>query len=374
MKKIKLLHTIRQGLIGGGETHVLDLVKHLDKERFESFVLSFTDGPMITRLNEMGVRNTVIYTTKPFDFRVWKPIKTLMQKEQFDLVHAHGTRAASNLLRPCKKLGTPIIYTVHGWSFHNDQKPLIKKLRIASEKYISDRTTLNISVSQSNQDTGKAHFGTYHSEVVNNGIDLTKFDPEEGRQSLREEWNIAKDKVVVVCTMRMTIQKDPLTMIEGFARAVKQAPQLHLVMVGDGELKQAAIDLAKEKGITPSVTFQPFRSDIPDVLFSSDIYCLPSLWEGLPIGLLEAMGMKKTVIATNVDGSRELVANNKNGLLIEAQDPTQLAEALVKLANDTDLRKRFALEARKTIETKYNVVQMTRSIESIYSRILSAES
>jgi glycosyltransferase involved in cell wall biosynthesis len=374
MKKVKVLHTIRQGLIGGGETHVLDLVKHLNKERFESFVLSFTDGPMIDRLNELGIRNHVIHTTKPFDFRVWKPIRALLAKEQFDLVHAHGTRAASNLLRPTKACHLPLVYTVHGWSFHDDQPTLIKQLRIQSEKFISDRTSLNISVSKSNQDTGKRNFGTYNSTVVNNGIDLSKFDPTNGRKNLREEWGISSDKVLVCCTMRMTKQKDPLGMLRGFAMAVKECPSLHLLMVGDGELKEESIALTKQLKITDHVTFEKFRTDIPNILYSSDIYCLPSLWEGLPIGLLEAMGMRKAVIATKVDGSKEIINNGTNGILIDPKNSQQLAASLIKLGSSEETRRKLAEEALKTVTANYNVIHMTSSIENIYSSLLSVKS
>ena len=177
-KKIKVLQTIRQGLVGGGETHVLGLVEQLDKSRFEPVVLSFTDGPMITRLNEMGVKNYVIPSLKAFDIRQWQKVRSLLRKEEIDLVHAHGSRAASNLLVPTKALGLPILYTIHGWSFHDDQPFVQKKVRVFSEKFITNRVDHNISVSASNQATGVTHFGKFSSTVINNGVDPVKFNPE----------------------------------------------------------------------------------------------------------------------------------------------------------------------------------------------------
>ena len=372
MGKIRILHTIRQGLIGGGETHVLDLVRHLNREQFESTVLSFTDGPMIDRLNEMGIETKVIPTTKPFDFRVWKAIRLFIAEKRFDLIHAHGTRAASNLLRPARIMRIPIIYTVHGWSFHDDQSPLVKRIRVKSEKYISDRTTLNISVSQSNQDTGKRYFGRYTSTVINNGIDLNKFDPAAPHTDLRESLGIASDKILAGCIMRMTRQKDPINMVKAFAKAVKEDPRLHLLMVGDGELKEEAIALAKNLNAENNITFEKFRTDIPDVLHTLDVYCLPSLWEGLPIGLLEAMGMGKAVIATHVDGSREIVKNNENGLLIAPEAEEELAKALLTLSRDEAFRKKLSGEAARTVAERYDVVKMTQQIEKVYTNLLIA--
>src|SRR5688572_29370622 len=123
-KKIKVLQCIRQGQIGGGESHLLSLVENLDRSQFDPVVLSFTDGPMIDRLNKMGIENHVIHSTRPFDITKWKKVKHLLSEKHIQLVHAHGTRANSNVLWASKQLNLPVIYTVHGWSFHQDQNPL----------------------------------------------------------------------------------------------------------------------------------------------------------------------------------------------------------------------------------------------------------
>src|SRR5580658_9752929 len=124
-RKIRVLECIRQGQIGGGETHLLSLVENLDRNRFEPVVLSFTEGPMVERLRAMGVRTHVLYTERPFDVTKWRKVKQLMAAEGVDLVHAHGTRASSNTLWAARRLGIPLVYTVHGWSFHDDQPFLV---------------------------------------------------------------------------------------------------------------------------------------------------------------------------------------------------------------------------------------------------------
>ena len=101
--KIKILQCIRQGQIGGGETHLLSLVENIDRSLFEPIVLSFTNGPMVDRLKLMGVKTHVIYSEKPFDFSVWKKVTELLITEKIALIHCHGTRATSNLYRSAKK-------------------------------------------------------------------------------------------------------------------------------------------------------------------------------------------------------------------------------------------------------------------------------
>src|SRR5688500_7348581 len=95
-KKIKILQGIRQGKIGGGESYLLSLVENLDRALFEPVVLSFTEGPMVERLRKLGIKTYVLFTEKPFDFRVWKGVQEIIKQEKIDILHAHGTRAASN--------------------------------------------------------------------------------------------------------------------------------------------------------------------------------------------------------------------------------------------------------------------------------------
>jgi Glycosyltransferase Family 4 len=145
-KPIKLLECIRQGQIGGGESHLLSLVRNLDRTRFDPVVLSFTDGPMVEQLKAMDVATRVIHTEKPFDVSKWSEVKDFLFQQQVELVHAHGTRACSNVMRAARSLGIPVVYTVHGWSFHADQPLLTRVARIMGERYLTSRATVNIAV------------------------------------------------------------------------------------------------------------------------------------------------------------------------------------------------------------------------------------
>ncbi|RFM30179.1 glycosyltransferase family 4 protein [Deminuibacter soli] len=369
--KIRILEAIRQGQVGGGETHILNLVEHIDRTRFEPVVLAFTGGQMIDRLGEIGIRNFVIPSTRPFDVFKWQAVRRLMQQEAIDIVHVHGTRANSNVYWAAKALGLPVIYTIHGWSFHDDQSWLTKKLRIFYEQWITRKVNRNISVSDSNQQTGSKYIAHFKSDVINNGINLRQFNPAAVQGGLRSKWGIAGDTCVVGFAARMTEQKDPLTLISAFQQALAVNSNMVLLMVGDGELKQQAIALAATLGIDSKVIFEPFRADVPEVLQAMDIFCLPSLWEGLPIGLLEAMAMEKAVVATAADGSCEIVQHDSNGLIVPVQDAAALAAALVRLAGDAGMRARYGQAARATVAGGFDVDNMTRKIENIYLQTLA---
>ncbi len=367
---IKILITIRQGKIGGGESHVLELVKHLDRTRYEPIVLSFTEGPMIKTLTEWGIKTHVLYTERPFNIFIWKKVYRFLVEQKVKLVHAHGTRANSNVFWAARKLKLPIVYTVHGWSFHQDQSYLVKKLREAGERLLIRCANTTICVSTNNYKDGISRVGLKRAAIINNGIDLEKFNPQKTHNNLRDELKIATDETLVGYIARITIQKDPHTFIMAIAEVLKSTSKVKFLVVGDGDLKESMVAMAKKLNVESHVHFQDFRQDTPNVLSGIDIYCLPSLWEGLPIGLLEAMAMEKAVIATSVDGTKEVVEDGLSGILISKQSPSELSQAIIHLHENKPLIKRYGVSARKSIAEKYEVKRMVKAIENVYGNLL----
>jgi len=363
---IHILHTIRQGQIGGGESHVLDLVKFLDRKRFKSTVLSFTSGMMVDNLNELGVECYVIPTTTPFDIRIWKRVKILIQNLNINIVHAHGTRAMSNSYWASIASNVPIIYTVHGWSFHDDQSMLIRKIRASSEKFLVSKAQGIISVSRSNQQTGEKEFGSFKSEIIPNGIDTNHFSSLEKENSIRLEFGINASTIVIGFIARMTKQKDPIILLKVFSKLMNSHDNLVLLMVGDGDMQKQVETFIDDNGLMQNVRLLGFRDDIREIIGSLDLYCLPSLWEGMPLGLLEAMSMGKAVVTTNVDGTREVVNHNINGLLFQPGDVNSLYECLNQLIEDGVQRKKLGKFAQKTIKENHGVNRMILETQKVY--------
>ena len=365
-RKIKICETIRQGKIGGGESHVYQLVKALNKDEFEPVVLSFTDGPLINNLKEIGVKTYVVKTEIPFDPRVKKEVKNIFEKEKFDILHAHGTRSLSNTLSSARSNRIPVLYTVHGWSFHQDQSLPVKKARIISEKYLTGKTDVTICVSDANRDEGISRLGLKKHTRVNYAIDTKKFNPDAVYPDLKEELGISDFSVSVGFIVRMTKQKDPLTLIRAAAITARKTKDIVFTVIGDGELKQQAVELAAKLGLNETIRFHSFREDIPAVLANIDIYALPSLWEGLPIGMLEAMAMKKAVVATPADGSKEAIKHGINGLLVPFEDPAALSEAILRLYEDKDLRVKMGENAHQKVLNEFSLGKMMHTIEEMY--------
>lgn len=362
---------IRQGRIGGGESHVYELVKNINRDLFETVILSFSNGQMIKNIDELGIRCHVIDSQFPFDIRIWPKVSKLIKRENIQIVHAHGTRALSNVLYISKKNKIPVIYTIHGWSFHDDQKWFRRSVSIFLERYFTSSVNVNISVSKTNQNTGKKVLRNFDSAVIRNGVNLDKFNTQGKFKDIRKEFGIPNNCTLVGYFVRITKQKDPLTLIRAYNKISQKYSDIHLLIIGEGDLKNEMVKLTKEYGLELNVHFDNFREDMPDLLNAIDIYCLPSLWEGLSIGLLEAMAMRKAIIATRVDGTIEVIQDKNNGILINPGDADMLSEAIITLHIDKKMSDSLAQNAFDTVYNGFSIKQTVSNIEHIYSNLIS---
>ena len=364
-RKIRVLETIRHGEVGGGEAHVLDLVQALDKTRFEPIVLSFTSGPLIDRLRAMGIQTHIIETEQPFNVAVWPRVHRLLRDECIDLVHAHGTCAYSNIFWPARQMALPVVYTVHGWSFHPNQAPLVRKAYQWAERLLMAHAAITICLSDSSLREGRSFSNMARSLVIKNGINLQRFNPSLSTYNVRAELGIERDVLLVGFIARITAQTDPYTLLRAVA-VLPAALPVKFLLVGSGDLKDEAQKMVRRLKIESKVIFTDFRQDVPDLLQALDIYCLPSLWEGQPIGILEAMAMGKPVIATGIAATREIIEHGVNGLLVPRYAPEKLAAAIQLLAVDKELCRSLGARAYQTIQSGFTDEEMTRQVEQLY--------
>ncbi len=359
--------TIRQGEVGGGESHVFDLSTNLDTTKYEPYVLAFTDGALIRNLEQNGVKTKVIYTKIPFDPRVRKKVEDYIIENGIQMIHSHGTRAASNSLYVSRKLNLPILYTVHGWSFNDNQGALKHRLRIASEKYITRRVNKVINVSQGNQDAGKKYIKGFDSVIINYGISFDRFNTDLDRDALRKEFGFADDEIWVGFIARITYQKDPLTSLRAFKVASEKNGKLRLLMVGEGDMEEEVERFIDQNGMQHLIKRMGFQSRVPDLLTAIDIFTLVSRWEGLPIGLLESMAMKSAIIASKVDGTKEFLSDGENGFLVEKEDEESFANCILKLAENENMRIQFGEAVHKLAKEKFAVDRMVDETQKIYA-------
>lgn len=370
MISINVLEVIRQGQVGGGESHLLDLIAGF-QEDIRPVVLAFTGGQMIDTLRSRGVTCYVIPSSHPFDVRVIEKVRKIVVKEKIEIIHAHGSRAASNVAYTAHKLNLPLIYTVHGWSFHQDQSFVIKKLRAFIEKIICKRSETVICVSESNRVTGEKEFGLRNAVVIENGINLDRFNPNKEFKNLRQEFGFSKDDFIIGFISRITLQKAPLDFVKSIAIANEKEPRIKAIIVGEGDMKAEMDEAIKKLKIEHCVYTAPFRSDVPDLHNAIDVFCLPSLWEGLSIALLEAMAMRKALVVTPTDGTKEIIVDEQNGMIADFSNPEQLAECYLSYFDHPELVEKYGTAAMKTIEERFDSRRVSEEVTKIYKHTLN---
>lgn len=290
----------------------------------------------------------------------------LMKRERFQVVHTH-TPIASLVGRLAARLaGVPVVvYTAHGFYFHERMRPLLYRLFVWLEK-MGGRFT-DFTFTQSSEDCSAAvALGISEEDRVlhiGNGVDLSRFDPDRlrgSRDDVRQSLGIAPKDPVVSIVGRIVREKGYLELLDAFERVVGRLPDAHLVIVGS-TLEGAHDDVSDEvrhaidrPGLAGRVHLLPSESPVEKLLAASDVYTLPSHREGLPRSILEAMAMGLPVVATNIRGSREVVADGATGTLVEIGRIDELATALVDLLDDPGRRQAYGERAQAIARREFD--------------------
>ncbi|MCX8010959.1 MAG: glycosyltransferase family 4 protein [Ignavibacteria bacterium] len=370
MSKIKILHIIRQADIGGGERHLQLLVKNLNKEKYESVILSFSKGLIFDELKSLGFECFHLHSKKTFDINVIKFIYKLLRSKKINLIHAHGSRAGINSILPSIKLNIPIVYTVHGWSFH----PGISKISYYIRKWIEKlicyqaKAIINVSLTDSLVFNGKFNDKT---RIVYNGVDFENFFVISNKQQLRKEFGYSEEDFVLGFFSRLTQQKNPIKLLQAFQLLNNENKKFKLLIAGDGELKNQVQEFIKRNNLEDSIKIFGFRSDVNKLLNVIDVYLLPSFWEGLSIGLLEAMAVGIPAVVSSIKNNKEIIFDKENGLLIDPNDADQIYEAVKLLSSNRDLYNKISYNALKFVKEKFDKNRMVTETEDIYSLIIN---
>lgn len=293
----------------------------------------------------------------------------LIRQHQYDLVHVH-TPIAAVLGRIAAKLAgvKRIVYTAHGFPFHDLSSPSEYRFYFTVEKMAA--TLTNLILTQNYEDIATAQ--KYHLcspekvRYLGNGVDIDRFSCDRlnpsAQNQLRKSLGIPDTANLIVGTIgRLTRKKGAGYLIEATAKLLPQFPNLHVLAIGsqlstDPEpFYTELMERISTLGIEKHVTFTGIRDDIPQLLGLLDIFTLPSFsHEGLPRSILEAMSMKLPVVATNIRGCREAVVGGKTGLIVPPQDSEKLAEALAILLSDPDLRHAYGQAGRQRVKAEYD--------------------
>jgi O-antigen biosynthesis protein len=213
----------------------------------------------------------------------------------------------------------------------------------------------------------------FRIKLIRNCIDVEKYAFSlEGRSRVRREFNVTEDQFLVGTVARFSFQKGHEFTIEAIPRILEAFPQTRFVFVGDGPEHDRLLAKVQQQRLQSYVLFAGVRDDIASVLSAMDLFLLTSIFEGLPLSILEAMAAGLPVIATRVSGTPEAVLHNVTGLLIPPGNSLAVSEAVVELLGRPQLRRRMGEQGQALVRQQFNKAFMVKQVEDIYDNLIAA--
>jgi sugar transferase (PEP-CTERM/EpsH1 system associated) len=371
MRKINILQLMTDSKIGGAEKVVLELAKRLNKDKFSVIICCLTEeGPIFNEAKKENIRIFALGIRNKFCFlRAFKLFK-LLKDEKIDILQSHLFHA--NLLGRIlgRIAGVRIlISTEHIMGLESRPRIWLNKLT----SFLVDRY-IAISFGVADFLSAEAGISPLKITVVQNGIDLDKYAGVSLQDSdnLRASLGFGPADKVIGTVARLHKQKGHIFLLWAAKNVIRAAPDAKLLIVGDGPLRSGLENMAVNLGIKNNVIFSGFRDDIAGIMRAIDLFVLPSLWEGLPLTILEAMAAKKPVIATKVGGVAEIVEDGITGVLVKPRDPNALAGAIIKLISDNQLREKMGDAGWRNFNEHFNAERMVRETEILYEMLIKA--
>ena len=353
---------------GGMQQVVVDLCHGLSKQRFRTAVCCLdATGPHAKELMTAGFAVHLLKKKPGIDISlIWRLAK-LIRSQRIDIVHTHGinpffygTLAGLMAAKPV------MVQTDHA----RGTFPVARK-EMLSEKVLSYAVDRIVAVSEGvKQDlVTYEHIAPAKIDVITNGIDPSKYQAAVDPARKRQELGLAPEDQVVGLGVRLSPQKGIRYLIDAFSRLTKRTSNTKLLIIGDGELRPALERQARGLGLGKQVIFGGYRNDIAEILPAIDIYVLPSLWEGHPLVLLEAMAARRPVIASDIPGNRETVVDGKTGLLVAPENAEALTHAIDTLIADPELRRRMGANGYQHLLANHTLEQTINRYAELFSEL-----
>ncbi len=333
MKDLAVLHVDPDFDWRGGQQQALYLHQGMLARGFKSCLVCNPGSQMEQRLKQETLDHIAI--RHHFEADLWAALRLALyaKRRNFNILHLHSSHALSwGLLA---KLFYPrlILIASRRVDFHisNNFFSRLKYYGRALNAIVAISDNIRRIMLSDGIPEAKIH-------LIYSGVDVHKFDFVERDPDYRKKWQIADNVVIVGTVAAFVAHKDYRNFIAAAALAIKSNPKLHFVAVGDGIMFQTIKELASEAGINSHITFTGFQKDVGLHLKAFDIFVLASKKEGLGTSVLDAMSVGLPVIGTRAGGIAEMIEDGVSGLLVEARNSEALAEAILKLAADKDLR------------------------------------
>jgi glycosyltransferase involved in cell wall biosynthesis len=367
---MKVLQLISSAGYYGAENMLMNLIGGDELAVSQNLLAVFhnhhrSNTELYDRAIQRGVRAELFACRGRLDSQGVSSVRSLIRTHAIDLIHTHGYKADLYGCAVARLEGKPLVATCHNW--------LARGPMIAAYNFL-DRIALTqfdavSAVSQSIAEKLRS-FGVRRERisVIPNGIDLQAFDFGPCDRKLTMQ---ARKEPIIGIVARLDLEKGFQYLLRSLRSLRVSFPALRLLIVGEGPDRGKIERLVGEQDLGTAVTFAGQRSDMPAVYSSIDIFVLPSLNEGLPMTVLEAMAASKPIVATRVGAIPTVIADEETGLLIEPADEAGLTRALARLLGDPGLCRRLAQKARVCVEHDYSASTMIQRYRELYRVVLA---
>ena len=370
MKALLLMST--RGLFGA-ENAVLELTKQLPSYGFEPLIgiLENSESMHVAfeeEAEKLGLSVTIFRCKGKFDIRTVFELRKYVKENKIILIHSHGYK--SNFYSLLCSINTKIkrIATCHNWLGGGVKMRFYESL----DKFLLKRFDKVVAVSDLlKEEIINSKISKEKVVVISNGIDIGRFGvlASGSRLRIKQALGIKESDKVMGTISRLSIEKGHDCLLKAFAKIALKFPDVKLVIVGDGPLLSSLRLQAASLKLGDKVIFTGIRNDIPEILGMMDIFVLPSLVEGMPMVLLEAMAAQKPIVATKVGAVPKLIEHNKTGLLIEPKDPDSIYASIAVLLQDKEKAKLVSLNAFERVKNEFSSSLMAQKYSAVYKEI-----
>ena len=361
LRKTSVMQLVYSLQVGGSEKLACDISTHLDRGLFTPFVCALdVDGDLARDLTRENIEHHV-FRRKGVAPEVFRELYRYIKTRRIDIVHTHHFTQLWFAALPARLAGARIIHTEH--EFFSYGESLFSRAMIKPLSGLCHRVTA-VGPEVAEYFVRTIGMPREHVSVIPNGVDLTKFNYDP--KPVREELGLSKDHLVIGTVGRLEPEKDQKTLLEAFRYVKEKQSAARLVIVGNGRMADELKVHAKRLGVAGHTLFLGTRRDVPRVLSAMDLFALPSVREGLPISLIEAMAAGKPVVASDIGSVRDLIRHEDNGLLVEPGDAVTLSNSLLRLLDSSSLREGMGNRGRRLAERSYGLPAMIRAYEGLY--------
>ena len=380
MERTRVLHIITEMERGGAQLFTLFTVENLDHDRFDPYLLSnprgILNGDAQKTLRERFL--TVPSLVRPLspldDLKALFQIRNIVRSLNPEIVHTHSSKAGI-LGRWAAKLSArevKLVHTVHGFAFSPFHGRFSNTVYKTLERLTAPITDLFLFVTDEDRKEAERLGLLKRSSwaIVRSIVGVERFrQAASRRKELREKMGIPLSTPVIGGLFPFKPQKDPLGFIEIANLVHQRLPQALFLVGGDGVLRREMERLIEELGLREWVRLLGWQERAEEFLPLCDTLLLPSLWEGLPQVLVQAMACNTIPVASSVNGTKELLREGRNGLLFSPRDYREGASKVLQSLEDKTFREIFPEESKKTLEG-FNPLEMVALQERLYQKLL----